>query len=428
MIRVYPSTLEGVVDAPPSKSYTHRAIAISMMTHGRSSIENPLISDDTIASLRAAQLLGAEIHKKPMLIEVDGGVFRTPDDVIDVGNSGTTLRFFTAIAGHTPGGYTVLTGDESIRRRPMGPLLKALRMLGVECWSTRMNDLAPVVVRGGGIRGGEAEIEGNVSSQFISALLIASPKTDDGVEINVLGEPVSRPYIDATITVMERFGFRVSRDDHTWFGVEGGQEGKPTWFRVPGDYSSASFLLAAAYLTSGDITVKNLDPKLPQADMKILDVVRLFGGLVKQEGESVRVRGEAQGSRDIEINLRDSPDLLPIVAMLAAKNPGRTLIKGVEHAHYKETDRVRAVAEELRKLGIQVEETGDGLLIYGKREIEGGIILDPHRDHRLFMALTVISLATRKGCLVEGEEWASVSYPQFLEHLEILGARIESSL
>ena len=428
VIRVQPSVLEGRVEAPPSKSYTHRAIAVSMMTRGRSRILHPLISDDTLASIRAAELLGADITRHPESLEVSGGAFRVPEDVIDVGNSGTTLRFFTAIAGHTPRGYTVLTGDESIRRRPMAPLLKALGMLGVECWSTRMNGLAPIVVRGGGVRGGRATIEGGVSSQFISALLIASPRSEGWVEVEVEGEPVSRPYIDATITVMEGFGFRVEREGYRWFRVEGGQEGRATEFRVPGDYSSASFLLAAAHLTCGDVSVGNLDPHLPQADMRILEVIREFGGVVEEAGRLVRVRGAEAEPRNLEISLRDSPDLLPVTAMLAAKNPGETLISGVEHAHYKETDRVRAVAEELGKLGVWVEERVDGLLIRGRREIEGGVELDPHGDHRLFMALTVLSLATRRGCVVKGEEWASVSYPQFLQHLRLLGARVESAL
>ena len=423
-IRVYPSRLFGEVEAPPSKSYTHRAYAAALLADGESILINPLRSRDTEATKNACTLLGAGVREEGRRVLVRGGAFKTPDDVIDVGNSGTTLRFFTAISALAPKGYAILTGDESIRRRPMKPLLEALRSLGVWCRSSRLDGRAPIIVRCGGVDGGEARITGGISSQFISALLYASVRSRRGARIIVDGEPVSRPYIDASLEVLRRFGFRVRREGYALFEVEGCQVGEPCEFRIPGDFGSAAFLLAGGQLTGGEVIVKSLDRSLPQADSAIIEVLRGISCDVEVSGDRVRVRGSGGGCGG-EYDLRDSPDLLPVLAVLASRSRGETVIRGVGHARFKESDRIMCVASELRKLGIEVEVLEDGLRIRGRGRIEGGCLLNPHGDHRLFMAFTILAASTERGCLVDGAETAAISYPQFLDHVRRLGLRFE---
>lgn len=424
IILVRPSMLMGEVKAPPSKPYTHRAYAAALLSDGTSRIINPLKSRDTDATRRAVTLLGAEIEEHEDQVSVKGGTFRTPDNIIDVENSGTTLRLFTAISAHAPAGYTILTGDDSIRRRPMEPLLRALRMLSVECWSSKLDGTAPIIVRGGGIEGGEARIMGEVSSQFISALIYASTRSRRGARIMVEGEPVSRPYIDASLEVLARFGFRVEREGYRLFEVEGEQRGRPCEFKVPGDFGSAAFLMAGACLTGGSIIVRNLSLDLPQADSAITAFLRELGCRVEISEDAVRVDG---GGRICggEFDLRDSPDLLPVMACMGAKCSEEVVLKGVTHARFKESDRITVMARELAKLGVDVEPLPDGLRIRGKNRIEGGCILDPHGDHRIFMALAMLAASTEKGCAIRDPEVAEVSYPQFLEHARGLGLNAE---
>lgn len=420
-LHVRPSAVSGRVDAPPSKSYTHRAFAISLITDGESIIRNPLISGDTLATVRICKQLGAEIvEEKDNRIIVRGGRICLPDDVLNAENSGTTLRFFTAVSSLAPPGHVILTGDDSLRRRPMQPLLDALRMLGVECWSSRGNGCAPIIVKSGGIRGGETIIRGDVSSQFISALLIASTKAEKHTIIKISEGPVSKNYIDATIEVLREYGFKIEREGYSVFTVNPGQSGCPASFKVPGDFSSASFILAGAYLTRSRVEVGNLDLTLPQADSVILDILKEFDVKVKIVDEVVSAESSGPSPRDRIFSLRDSPDLVPVVAVMAAKTPSRTIIRGVKHARFKESDRISCTADELLKLGVEVEVFEDGMKITGREELEGGVELDAHRDHRLFMAFTILAASTKKGCVVNGLKWAEISYPNFLSDLEKL--------
>ena len=423
MAVVKPSVVSGVLAAPPSKSYTHRSVALATLSAEKSTIRNPLLSRDTLATVHASEMLGAEVQKAgDRLVLVGPEKMRCPDDVVNVENSGTTLRIYTALSALTPTGYTVLTGDDSIRRRPVGPLLKSLNELGVECWSTRGTGTAPVVVRGGCRIGGRTVIKGGESSQYITALILMSLRASDAVEVVVEGELVSKPYVEATLRMVELCGCRVGREGFSRFWVEPQKVGG-TDFTVPGDYSSAAFMVAAAHLTDGTVKIQNLDNTLPQADAYILKLAEAFGSKVLVEDRAVTVHG---GRREVsmEVSLRDCPDLLPVTAVMAACNTGRVVIKDVAHARLKESDRVSSVAGELRKLGVRASETEDGLTIEGKGMVEGGVTVDSHGDHRLFMAFTVLGLATRKGLKISGAESADVSYPGFLDDLRKIGAEI----
>jgi 3-phosphoshikimate 1-carboxyvinyltransferase len=425
-MRISPSVLEGHVNAPPSKSYTHRAIILSSLCSGKSMIENPLASGDTLATIEACEAIGAEIESKASSFFVDGPKeLETPSDVINVGNSGTTMRIMTAVSSIVNQGYVVLTGDESIRNRPMQPLLDALQRLGVECWSARMKGFPPIVVKGGTLRGGDTEICGNVSSQFLSAILITAPRSRYQTTLKVQGRQVSKPYVDATLRMIKTFGGKVVRDTNSTYQIPPNQSYCPAKFRVPGDFSSASFLMAGAALTGGKITVKGLDFLLPQADKDILDILGRMNVSVKVDEHNGLVKVKRDGSLSGgEFDLTNSPDLLPVVSILAAKAKNKVTIRGVEHARFKESDRVAVLANELRKFGVRVRELKDGLTISPSNSLKSCTV-NTHRDHRIFMAFALLGMVTSGGCLIDGAEHAQISYPSFIQNIQEIGGRIE---
>lgn len=419
IVRVRASKVEGEVKAPPSKSYTHRAVSIALLAPGESEVNNPLYSRDTEATIKAAKLFGAALNIQSNSIKVQGlEQPKTPENVIDAMNSGTTLRIMTCIAGLTRRGFTVLTGDESLRRRPMQPLLDALNQLGIRAWSTRLNGTAPVIVEGGEM-GGKCGIRGDVSSQFISGLLIAGCAAKESFSVEVEGELVSKPYVDATISVLRLFGGEVENKNYSLFSTQPTGY-KPARFTVPGDYGLAGFIMAAPLVAGGKARITGLNPSLPQADYKVVEALRAMGADVREGDEFIEV--EESSLRGVDISLRDSPDLLPILAVLAALAEGETRIREVGHARFKESDRIRALATELSKTSIRVREMPDGLVVEGGRPKAAR--LDPQGDHRLFMAFTLLSLATHGSIEVLDPESAAVSYPNFLEDLEALGCEV----
>lgn len=422
IVSVRVERISGEVRAPPSKSYTHRAIAAALLAPGESRIYNPLYSRDTEATINAARLLGARLQLKKDEIEIEGGKRpKTPENIIDAMNSGTTLRIMTCIAGLTERGYTILTGDESLRKRPMQPLLDALGQLGIRAWSAKLDGTAPIIVEGGEM-GGECSIRGDISSQFISGLLIAGPAAEKSLTISIEGDLVSKPYIDSTITVLRLYGAKVEREGYSHFHTEPSGY-RPADFTVPGDYGLAGFIMAAPLMAGGRVRVAGLDPGLPQADYRLVEVLRAMGADVR-EGDGFVEVGEAS-LKGVDVDLKDSPDLLPIVASLAAVAEGETRIHGVRHARFKESDRIHVLATELAKTSIRVEEAPDGMAIRGGRLRSAR--LDPRGDHRLFMAFTLLSLATRGLIEVLDPESASVSYPNFLDDLKLLGCEVEKS-
>ncbi|RJS69619.1 3-phosphoshikimate 1-carboxyvinyltransferase [Methanophagales archaeon] len=428
------SKIKGGIIAPPSKSYTHRAIAIASLGK-KSNIFYPLISEDTTATLNAAKCLGAvvEYDEKSRKITIEGteGKPRTPEDVINAANSGTTLRFFTAISSLCDGA-TVLTGDSSLRKRPNSPLLVALNDLGSEAFSTKGDGTAPIVVKGR-LKGGETALDASVSSQFISALLIACPLAEKNSHI-VARNLTSVPYMIMTAEILEKAGVEVPfshvHDSHYSFQVEGGKRYELREFTVPGDFSSSSYLLAAAALTDSELKVSNLFPSA-QGDSRIVGILNDVGADIRWDEERgiVEVKGaKGTGLRGIRVNMRENPDLVPTIAVLGAVAEGTTEITGVAHLRYKETDRLRFLTEELRRMGARIEEKEDGLLIEGSkgRELKAAKV-HSHGDHRLAMALSIAALSASGETVIEGAECAKVSYPSFFEDIRNLGAGIKLS-
>jgi 3-phosphoshikimate 1-carboxyvinyltransferase len=409
--------LRGVVDAPPSKSYTHRAFVLASLARGESRIRDYLSSGDTMATIEACRALGAgiriETEGSEAVVEGTAGRLTTPSDVIDCENSGTTIRLITAVSALD--GTVTLTGDPSLRKRPMQPLLEALGQLGVRAVSLGGGGRPPVRVHGGELRGGEARIRGDVSSQFISALLIVSPYAREEVRITITSPLKSRPYVDMTLEAMRRFGVEAENLGYEGFRVRSGCY-RGTAYQVEGDYSNASYFLALAAMTRSEITIRNLSRDSLQGDRRILDYLEMMGAEVDRGENAVTVRGGTL--RGIKADLGDTPDLVPTIAALGCTARGETVIRNVEHARHKESDRIAACATEFRKLGARIRETRDGLIIRGG-ELKGAVV-DSWGDHRLAMALTIAGMAASGETVIRGAEAVRISYPGFFEALESL--------
>ena len=421
------SLLNGNVTCPPSKSYTHRAIFVSSLANGNSHIINPLISRDTIATIDACRELGVGIKITDNRLIVSGkDTLKVPDNVINVENSGTTMRFVTAISSLLNDGYVVITGDDSIRKRPMQPLLSALKQLGVNSFSTRENGKAPIIVQGGGINGDNITIDGSISSQFISGILIAGVCAKSGISLRVTGKQVSNSYIESTLNVISKFGARVKHSrDYRKFNIFNNRY-VPTTFTVPGDFSTASLLLSAGTLVGGEITVSNLDFSLPQGDSKILEILKKIGAVIsidKRNG-TVKTKGiqELDGG---EFDLSDTPDLLPVVAILSLKTRNPVRIYGVSHTRYKETDRLKIIASEFKKFGVKTKILPDEITIVSPKKLKSALI-NSHNDHRLFMSFAIAAMMTAKS-VVDGVESVDVSYPSFIQDMKKIGAKFSQS-
>jgi 3-phosphoshikimate 1-carboxyvinyltransferase len=370
-------------------------------------------------------MFGASIDQKgdDLFIQGVNGKPKVPDDVIDAANSGTTLRFMTAIATLTDG-ITVLTGDASLRTRPNGPLLEVLNRLGVKAFSTRGNEKAPIVVKGG-LGGAIVKIDGSISSQFISALLIACPLAENSTTLSIVGELKSKPYVDVTLEMVELAGVKIHTDDNngTGFIIPGKQKYNLKEYTIPGDFSSASYLLASAAMIEGsEVTVKNLFPS-KQGDLVIIETLERMGADITWDREAgkVTVRG-GKPLKAITFDAGATPDLVPTVAVLASVAEGTSRIENAEHVRYKETDRLRALAIELPKFGVILKEEKDSLTITGG-ELKGAAV-HGWDDHRIVMSLAIAGMVAGN-TIIDTTESVSISYPDFFKDLSNLGAKIE---
>jgi len=407
----------GSVPAPPSKSCTHRAIIIAALSKGCSSITSALLSADTKASIAACKAFGAKIELKRNKIIVEGvaGKPQKPDKQIDVANSGTTLRIMTAVASLCSG-WVTLSGDASIRKRPMQPLLAALGELGALTSSS--GGLPPVKVSGP-IRGGVCRIRGDVSSQFISALLIAAPLARGDTRIEVVGSTFSKPYIGLTLQAMAEAGVSVEQKDFG-FQIAGGQTYSAKDYVVEGDYSSAAFILAAAAITKSEAAATNLRSDSLQGDRKIIEILEKMGCRLAVGEDRVRMLA-GSALKGVELDMSETPDLVPITAVLGCFAAGETLIRNVAHLRFKESDRLRAMATELAKMGAAIEEGSDFLRIKGGAPLQGGRLCG-WNDHRIVMALSVAAVGAEGRTTIDSAESIDVSYPGYVAAMNELGA------
>ena len=419
--KIEKTRLSGKISCPPNKSYTHRAIFLSTLAKGQSKISNVLLSRDTIATINACKNFGAKIKIDGSNITVESsGELNLQSLNIDASNSGTTIRIAAAISSLS-GDKVKLDGDSSLRKRPMQLLLDALQSLGAKCTSTEGKP--PITVQGK-IRGGQVAIPGSVSSQFISALMIAAPKTENGITLNIEGNLVSKPYLDATISSMKKFGVTVETVSPYQKYKIPRQDYVSTNFVIPSDFSSMALLLSAAVLLGENFEIHASVGDLPQGDKEIISHLQKMGIRVNINNDTITVNSPPllEGGR---FDLSNTPDLLPAIAILALKTRKPIEIYNVKHARFKETDRIAILARELAKLGVGVQEKEDGMILESTMHPTGAE-LDSADDHRLFMAFCIAGMYVGN-CTVSDPESVDVSYPSFIEDMNKVGGKILSS-
>jgi 3-phosphoshikimate 1-carboxyvinyltransferase len=407
---------DGSVTVPGSKSYTHRALVLSSLADGESLLIHALRCEDTEHTAHALRKFGVKVFWEGEAVRVlgTGGRDTASEDRIDVGNSGTSMRFLTALAA-LKRGVTLLDGNERMRKRPIGELLRGLRELGVQAYSQKGNDCPPVVVESEGLKGGTATIKGEESSQFLSGLLMVAPYAQKDVHIKVTGSLASRPYIDITLDVMSAFGVKIPSRGDASFLVKAGQRYLPREFRIEGDASNASYFFSAAAVCRGRVKVNHLNPTSVQGDMGFLDILERAGCRVNRGRDWIEVLGGEL--RGVEIDMNEMPDLVPTLAVTATFARGKTVIQNIRHLRFKESDRIHALAKELSKMGIRVNEREDGLDIEGGKP--HGAEIETYDDHRMAMSFAIAGLAV-PGIKIKGERCVDKSFPGFWETLQKL--------
>lgn len=416
-VKIEKSRIAGRLGAPPSKSYTIRALMCAALAEGKSVIVAPLDSEDTGAATRVLGQVGVSVRREKDGWRVSGGSFRTPPADLFCGDSAATLRFMIALCSLVPGKCR-LTAGLSLARRPVGLLVRTLNSVGVDCSDS--GGLPPVTVNGGKSPGGLAEIAGDVSSQFISALLLLAPRTRDGMIVRLTAPPESRPYLRMTLDCLRKFGIVVDVSSSFDRYEISRQDYQPTVYRVEGDWSSASYFLALGAV-SGGMEITNLDPDSLQGDRMMLNFLREMGAPVAIGRRSITVR--KAGLKALRADLTDCPDLLPTVAALAAVAEGTSRFTGIARARLKESDRVTAVKNGLEKMGIEVYAERDSLSVVGSAP--AGAIIDSMNDHRIAMAFSVLGTVVGD-TIIEGAECVDKTFPQFWDILEGTGGKLKT--
>ncbi len=414
---VKPSRISGTFAVPGSKSHTIRGTVAGLMANGVSVLRYPLLSADTLSTLAAIEELGAGVEQRPneWRITGTGGKLRNPGHTIDLGNSGTGLRLLAAAACAADFPVT-FDGDASLRTRVMKPLLASLEELGASTDATRGR--CPLTVRGP-LKGGHTVIEA-VTSQFLSALLFAVPyaKGDSEIEVPLLNE---KPYIGITLDWLRRLGINLAdAPDWSSFQIAGRQCFDPIDRVIPADFSTVAFPLGAAALVgAGDVVLKNLDFTDSQGDKAIFDDFRELGCFFSGTAHDFIIHPDSR-LHPAELDLNATPDALPLLAAVMAAIPGESRLINVPQARIKETDRIACMTRELRKMGADIEELEDGMVIRGGRL--HGAELKSYDDHRIVMALAVAALAADSPSLIDHAEAARVTYPDFFTDFQRCGA------
>ncbi len=410
-IRQADSPVTARVKVPGSKSITQRALITAALADGVSTLKDPLESEDTELLRNALSAVGVKINEdgEAWVVTGTGGRINPADDVLYLGNNGTGMRFVASVVALGNGLYR-LSGANRMRQRPIEPLLKALNAWGAETKSIEGTGCPPIEVRANRLQGGAAVLSAGQSSQFLSSLLLVGPYTKKEARINLEGPLVSRPYVDITLSVMESFGIKVMEDE-SGFSIPKGVY-RPCEYQVEGDASSASYFWAAAAVTGGRILVENVPESPLQGDAAFADILGEMGCRVEKEPHGIAVEGPKDGRLSpAEIDMKKWPDVVPTLAVVAAFARGTTRIKNIAHLRIKETDRIKATATELTRLGAEVEELPDGLVIHGGRQLHGAGI-ETYDDHRMAMAFAVAGLKV-PGVFIKDPDCVRKSFPSF---------------
>jgi 3-phosphoshikimate 1-carboxyvinyltransferase len=405
--------LNSTVWIPGSKSISHRSAIAASLATGESTLRGFLACEDTLYTIGVLKDLGVEISPEGQTLQVKGmgGRFSPVQGRKEfyLGNSGTSIRLLLSTVSLARGEF-LLTGSSQLLRRPIEELIDALNQLGVDIVCVQQNGCPPALVRAQGIRGGRVTISGEKSSQYLSSLLLSGPYAEKGVEVEITGGLVSRPYVDITIEVMREFGVSVNRDGYRYFMVPPGDGYLPCQFSIEGDVSAASSFWAAAAVTGGRVTTENIKPHTTrQGDIGFLEILQEMGCHVEREVDQVTVCGGPLSG--IEADMSALPDQVPTLASVALFANGGTAIRNVPHLRYKESDRLRNIALEWGRLGGRVEELPDGLVIHGGTRLRGGHV-ESHDDHRLAMSLAVVGLKV-PGVMIKDEDCVNKSFPRF---------------
>jgi 3-phosphoshikimate 1-carboxyvinyltransferase len=410
--------LSGEIEIPRSKSHTIRAVVIASLADGASKIINPLFSDDTKAAINGCKALGAKIEQKGNDIVVKGfdGKPHEPKEKLDMLNSGTSINMLTSVAAL--GSFKVtLDGDASLRKRPVQPLLDALKNLGVSATSINNNNCPPIEIQGP-IKGGKAEIDCK-SSQYLSSLLISCPLIEKNTEI-IVKNLCEIPYIEMTLNWLKDSRIKYENKGLEYFKIPGKQKYESFEKTIPADWSSAAFPICAAAITQSDVTIKGLDINDAQGDKKIIDYLKKMGANITINNKNGEIKIIGTQLNGTEIDLNKTPDLLPVMAVVACFANGTTRLVNVAHARIKETDRIKVMHNELKKMGADISELEDGLII--KHKTLKGASLAGHSDHRVVMALSLAGLIAEGKTIIDTAESVSVTYPDYFKSMKALGA------
>ena len=411
--------LSGEITIPPSKSHTIRAVIIASLAQGRSELLNPLFSEDTKAAIKACERLGAKIEKKSdnLIIEGFGRSPDKPSAVIDMLNSGTSTNLIMGILAGL-GIEAEITGDASLQTRSVKSLAAALETLGCKIDFTEDNGCPPLKISGR-IKGGKVTLDASKSSQYVSSLLIACPLAEQDTEIFV-EDPTELPYIEMTLKWLDEQNIKYERDGFNYFRISGNQNYTSFEKSIPADWSSAAFPICAAAITESDVIIKGIDINDVQGDKAIIEYLKDMGADIRLEENGIRVKGGKLQGKKLDINA--TPDALPALSVMGCLAEGETKLVNVAQARVKETDRIKVMADELKKMGALIEELPDGLLI--KKSRLKGTKLRGHHDHRVVMALSIAAMTADEETLIDTAEAVSVTYPNYVKTMRKLGANI----
>ncbi|NQV13619.1 MAG: 3-phosphoshikimate 1-carboxyvinyltransferase [Parcubacteria group bacterium] len=417
--------IKGEIKVPGSKSYTNRALVMASLTKGTSELKGVSRCDDCVALTEALRKLGIGITQNGGEVTVigNGGDFNEFKGEINVGQAGTTMRFLTAVCSLVPG-EIILDGSDRMRERPISDLVNALRGLGADIEYVDKRGYPPLKIKGGKMKGGQVSVDGDVSSQYFTALLLIAPVLEEGIEIKVVGEQVSPSYINMTISGLRDFGVEAINNDYQEYIIGAESDYQPSQYTIEGDASGASYFWALAAVAGGQVKVQNIDPRSAQGDVEFADVLVKMGCKMNQNSADkwIRVIGPAQLKSIAEIDMNSMPDTAQTLAVVAAFAEGETKITGLQNLRVKETDRLTALQAELKKLKVKTEIGDDYIVIHGGNP--KGAAIETHHDHRMAMSFAVAGVKI-SGVKISQPDVVNKSFPNFWEGLESLGVKLK---
>jgi 3-phosphoshikimate 1-carboxyvinyltransferase len=417
LIEINPvQNLQATISIPGSKSYTNRALIIAGLTEGECRLEKPLVSDDTKYMIQALRSFGVPVQEEEeaFIVSGKGGKLSASSKEIFIGNAGTAMRFLTSLSALVPGN-TRLDGDERMRERPLADLLDCLTQMGVKAVSAKDNGCPPIDIAGGEVPGGDLSLAGDKSSQYLTSILLSAPYFKNDTCVNIQGELTSKPYADITLDIMKTFGVHVENESYQRFTVKAGDRYKAQTYRVESDWSSATYFLAAAAVTGGEVTLTDINPHSVQGDAKFASVLEAMGCRIEKKINALHIKGNPL--RGININMNNMPDAVQTLAVTALFAKGETVIQGIGNLRIKETDRISALSNELTRLGAEVE-AGEDFLIIRPRKYSGTEI-ETYNDHRMAMSFAVAGLKI-PGVRIKNPKCVEKSFPDFFHQFENL--------